>query len=185
MYISCIALHFLHSVWCLRLATAQLYLDAVLSAATFPKGPMVTKIQTLKGPIFCLNTDLIQTQFWLIWKKIQTSAALHLSVHCCRRRVPPVRLFCNFVKYLYWYRTAHFVSCDKKLLKLSLRLYLTVYTKYRPNKDSFCSKGLYYRPSWRLQGQGARSPNKDPGCCTASCIAREKSVQNLFFQHFN
>ena len=30
MYIFCTALHFLHSVWCLRVATAQLYLEAVL-----------------------------------------------------------------------------------------------------------------------------------------------------------
>ena len=33
----------------------------------------------------------------------------------------------------------------------------TFYTKYRPNKDPICSKGLYYRP---------RSLNKDPTGCT-------------------
>ena len=33
----------------------------------------------------------------------------------------------------------------------------TFYTKYRPNKDPFCSKGLYYRP---------RSLNKDPAGST-------------------
>ena len=35
----------------------------------------------------------------------------------------------------------------------------TFYTKYRPNKDPFWSKGLYYRP---------RSLNKDPGGSTDS-----------------
>ena len=34
----------------------------------------------------------------------------------------------------------------------------TFFTKYRPNKDPFSSKGLYYRP---------RSLNKDPGGSTA------------------
>ena len=33
----------------------------------------------------------------------------------------------------------------------------TFFTKYRPNKDPFSSKGLYYRP---------RSLNKDPGGST-------------------
>ena len=33
----------------------------------------------------------------------------------------------------------------------------TFYTKYRPNKDPICSKGLYYRPG---------SLNKDPGGST-------------------
>ena len=34
----------------------------------------------------------------------------------------------------------------------------TFYSKYRPDKDPFCSKGLYYRP---------RSLNKDPNGSTA------------------
>ena len=41
----------------------------------------------------------------------------------------------------------------------------TFYTKYRPNKDPFCSKGLYYRP---------RSLNKDPGGSTAIIIKQTK-----------
>ena len=36
----------------------------------------------------------------------------------------------------------------------------TFFTKYRPNKDPFSSKGLYYRP---------RSLNKDLGGSTALC----------------
>ena len=41
----------------------------------------------------------------------------------------------------------------------------TFYTKYRPNKDPFCSKGLYYRP---------RSLNKDPGGSTAIIFKQTK-----------
>ena len=51
----------------------------------------------------------------------------------------------------------------------------TFYSKYRSNKDPFCSKGLYYRP---------RSLNKDPSGSTdnlkSSCYDKQKYVRHPY-----
>ena len=46
----------------------------------------------------------------------------------------------------------------------------TFYTKYRPNKDPFCSKGLYYRP---------RSLNKDPAGSTGAGGNDDDEVEDV------
>merc|ERR1712240_853081 len=48
-----------------------------------------------------------------------------------------------------------FLACTREITHFGK--IQTFYSKYRPNKDPFCSKGLYYRP---------RSLNKDPTGCT-------------------
>ena len=72
------------------------------SVATFSKGPVVTKIQTLEGPIFYSKTDLIQAHL----KKIQTSATLNM-VHRCTTTSFNSLVFCLYAQR---YRTVYY-SC--------------------------------------------------------------------------